>query len=131
MMQMYGCINNDAGMANAVLFILNFCFYLGLTILTIMISLGVYYTCKYCCCNSCRKRRQRRFLGIRSHPSFVKAISVAFETSAASLEGLIRSGEDGDGNDGLKFNCPTCFLIKEGSYMSYGNMCPDCGASIV
>ena len=38
-------------------------------------------------------RRQRRFLGIRSHPSFVKAISVAFETSAASLEGLIRSGE--------------------------------------
>ena len=78
----------------------------------------------------------------------MKAISVAFETSAASLEGLLRSGEgwtmvsylkfslwflDGDRTEGLKFNCPTCSLIKEGSYMSYGygNMCPDCGATIV
>ena len=38
-------------------------------------------------------RRKRKFLGIRSHPSFVKAITVAFETSAVSLEGLLRSGE--------------------------------------
>ena len=38
-------------------------------------------------------RRQRRFLGIRSHPDFVEAITIAFETSAASLEGLLRSGE--------------------------------------
>ena len=43
-------------------------------------------------------RRKRQFLGIRSHPSFVKAITVAFETSAASLEGLLRSGA-GKGKD--------------------------------
>ena len=43
-------------------------------------------------------RRKRQFLGIRSHPSFVKAITVAFETSAASLEGLLRSGA-GEGKD--------------------------------
>ena len=38
-------------------------------------------------------RRKRKFLGIRSHPSFVKAITIAFETSASSMEGLLRSGE--------------------------------------
>ena len=75
-------------------------------------------------------RRKRQFLGIRSHPSFVKAITVAFETSAASLEGLLRSGA-GEGKDTLEkwksfkilfsefdcskeflYNCPTCSLIR-------------------
>ena len=95
-------------------------------------------------------RRQRRFLGIRSHPDFVEAITIAFETSAASLEGLLRSGEgklniksdlfstlptricsEQCDSKKISYNCPTCSLIREGSYMKCGNSCPDCGADVV
>ena len=55
-------------------------------------------------------RRKRQFLGIRSHPSFVKAITVAFETSAASLEGLLRSGA-GEGKDR--------YIEKNGKVLKY------------
>ena len=47
---------DEVEMASLVLMILNFCFYLGVTMLVIMVALGLYYSCKYCCCNSCRKR---------------------------------------------------------------------------
>ena len=36
--------------------ILDFCFYLGWTILLIMLSLGFFFTCKYCCIKPCLKR---------------------------------------------------------------------------
>ena len=36
--------------------ILDFSFFLGWTIFTIMISVGVYFVCKYCCLKRCRKR---------------------------------------------------------------------------
>ena len=31
----------------------------------------------------------------------------------------------------ISYNCPTCSLIREGSYMKCGNSCPDCGADVV
>ena len=46
-------------MAGLVVFLLNLSFYLGITILVVMITLGVFYCCKYCCCQSCRKRYRR------------------------------------------------------------------------
>ena len=36
--------------------ILDFCFYLGLTILVVMISLGFFFTCKFCCIKPCLRR---------------------------------------------------------------------------
>ena len=39
-----------------VVALLNCSFYLGVSMLGVMLTLGLYYTCKYCCCNSCRKR---------------------------------------------------------------------------
>ena len=43
-------------MATLIVFLLNFSFYLGICILVVMVLLGLYYCCKYCCCQSCRKR---------------------------------------------------------------------------
>ena len=82
-------------------------------------------------------RRQREFHGIRAHPSFVNAITVAFESSAASLQGLLRTVEEEEEEDErererkYQYNCSTCSLIRQGSYMISGAECPDCGSSLV
>ena len=36
--------------------ILDFSFYLGITILVIMITLGLFSVCKYCCIKPCLRR---------------------------------------------------------------------------
>ena len=144
-------------MASVVVFALNFSFYLGISILVVMVSAGLYYCCKYCCCcHSCSIsnprpqpslfycRRQRQFSGIRSHPSFVEAITVAFQSSADSLQGLLRSGEEGEwrpalllsfspsaseeAREKIQLNCTTCSLIRQGSYMISG---AECGAALL
>ena len=85
--------------------VLDFSLYLGFTLLTIMIGVGLYFFLKYCCCKRCRKRwvgsRQdqtrliRReilifscrhaFSGIRSQPSFVATIQFAFSSNLTTF----------------------------------------------
>ena len=81
--------------------VLDFSLYLGFTLLTVMIAIGLYFFLKYCCCKRCRKRwvrprqgqsslirrvilmfRDRHaFSGIRSQPSFVATIQFAFSSN--------------------------------------------------
>ena len=81
--------------------VLDFSLYLGFTLLTVMIAVGLYFFLKYCCCKRCRKRwvrprqgqsslirrvilmfRDRHaFSGIRSQPSFVATIQFAFSSN--------------------------------------------------
>ena len=85
--------------------VLDFSLYLGFTLLTIMIAVGLYFFLKYCCCKRCRKRwvRPRQdqsclirrvilifsyrhaFSGIRSQPSFVATIQFAFSSNLTTF----------------------------------------------
>ena len=86
--------------------VLDFSLYLGFTLLTIMIAVGIYFFLKYCCCKRCRKRwvtRSRQdqpslirrvilifsyrhaFSGIRSQPSFVATIQFAFSSNLTTF----------------------------------------------
>ena len=82
------------------------------------------------------------------------AITEAFQASADSLQGLLRSGEDGESSPlvrhylvyststseearetKIQLNCTTCSLIRQGSYMISGGgagaECPECGAVLL
>ena len=66
----------------------------------------------------------------------MNAITVAFESSAASLQGLLRTVEEEEEEERererkYQYNCSTCSLIRQGSYMISGAECPDCGSSLV
>ena len=80
--------------------ILDFSLYLGLTLLAIMVTLGLYFFIKYCCCKRCRKRwvllsfiravilmfrARHSFSGIRSQPSFVATIQFAFSNNLTTF----------------------------------------------
>ena len=77
---------------------------------------------------------------------------MAFQSSADSLQGLLRSGEEGElradfyyhlffststleeaREKKIQLNCTTCSLIRQGSYMisGAGAECPECGATLL
>ena len=87
--------------------ILNCSYYLGLTILTIMCLIGIYFVFTHCCWKPYSKRylnkthffvccitifsfrRQKRFLGISSRPSFVATIQFAFYNNLSTFQEIV------------------------------------------
>ena len=139
--------------------ILDCSFYLGVTILIIMVSMGIFFTCKHCICYTCRRKYNTvwiyrcwkcvecfarwsalQFPGISSQPDFVAAIKMSFISSTSGLVGVISSveGEDilADEDDNILAteqvapDCSTCLMIKGGDYMISGGQCPVCWAKV-
>lgn len=108
--------------------ILDFCFFLGCTIFTIMVFICFFFTCRYCCCKSYLKRRRAapKFAGISAHPAFSAAITMSFANSAAALRGMIEAEDSKEKQPAVE--CSTCALIRSGDYLVSTPQCPQCGA---
>jgi len=107
--------------------VLDFSLYLGFTLLTIMIAVGIYFFLKYCCCKRCRKRHA--FSGIRSQPSFVATIQFAFSSNLTTFTEIV-SRDSAGGDNKVELLCTSCGHNQEKRPQTSGQYCDNCGTNL-